>query len=53
MMNHIYQYVDTIYFSVGEKNMRSQAAMKKIGGRLLNAEEVREKELELKNAVGF
>lgn len=39
-MTHIYQYVDTIYFSVGEKNMRSQMAMKKIGGQLLTNDQI-------------
>lgn len=41
MMSHIYQFVDTIYFTVGEKNLRSQGAMKKIGGRLLTPEEIK------------
>lgn len=43
MMSHIYQYVDTIYFSVGDKNIRSQMAMKKIGGKLLTSEQIKER----------
>lgn len=35
MMSHIYQWVDTIYFAVGQHNIRSQIAMAKIGGRML------------------
>jgi predicted acetyltransferase len=36
MMTHIYQWVDNIFFTVGQKNMRSRKAVEKIGGRLLS-----------------
>jgi hypothetical protein len=32
MMTHIYQWVDTIYFTVGVNNKRSRRAIEKIGG---------------------
>lgn len=32
MMTNAYDFVDTIYFLVGENNLRSRAAMTKIGG---------------------
>ena len=48
MMSHIYQFVDTIYFTVGEKNFRSQGAMKKIGGILLTPEQIKQKEIPLR-----
>ncbi len=35
MMTHIYQWVDNIFFIVGENNIRSRTAMTKIGGKLL------------------
>jgi len=34
MLNHAFQYVDTVVFWVGETNMRSRKAMEKIGGKL-------------------
>lgn len=40
MMTHIYQYIDTIYFSVGDQNMRSQMAIRKIGGKLLTNSQI-------------
>lgn len=36
MMSHIYQWVDNIFFEVGENNLRSRKAMEKIGGILLD-----------------
>jgi RimJ/RimL family protein N-acetyltransferase len=35
MLNHIFQYVDSVQFHVGEKNFRSRKAMEKIGGIFL------------------
>lgn len=35
MLNHAYQFVDTVFFEVGECNTRSQLAMKKIGATLV------------------
>jgi len=32
MMTNVYNHVDTIYFFVGENNLRSRGAMTKIGG---------------------
>jgi len=34
MLDHAFSFVDTVIFWVGEKNWRSQGAMKKIGGVL-------------------
>lgn len=34
MLSHIFQFVDTVYFNVADQNIRSQLAMKKIGGVL-------------------
>ena len=34
MLNHAFEYVDTVQFEVGENNTRSQLAMKKIGAKL-------------------
>jgi RimJ/RimL family protein N-acetyltransferase len=34
LLTHIYQWVDTVYFAVGENNTRSRNAMSKIGGIL-------------------
>jgi RimJ/RimL family protein N-acetyltransferase len=31
MLNYTFQFVDTVYFVVGENNLRSRKAMKKIG----------------------
>jgi len=32
MLEHAFQFVDTVVFYVGEQNVRSQKAMEKIGG---------------------
>jgi RimJ/RimL family protein N-acetyltransferase len=34
MLNHAFQFVDTVVFWVGESNLRSRSAMEKIGGVL-------------------
>jgi RimJ/RimL family protein N-acetyltransferase len=34
MLDHAFQYVDTVIFRVGEANLRSRGAMRKIGGVL-------------------
>lgn len=34
MLDHAFQHVDTVWFVVGEHNLRSRAAMQKIGGVL-------------------
>jgi RimJ/RimL family protein N-acetyltransferase len=35
MMTHIFQWVDTVLFSVGANNTRSRKAVANIGGKLL------------------
>lgn len=39
MMSHIYDWIDTIFFSVGVNNKRSRRAVEKIGGQLLSPEQ--------------
>lgn len=39
LLEHIYQWVDTVYFTVGINNKRSRRAMEKIGGILLTPEQ--------------
>jgi len=34
MLEHAFQYVDSVVFWVGEANLRSRKAMEKIGGTL-------------------
>jgi N-acetyltransferase len=34
MLEHIYQWADTVWFHVGQQNWRSRKAMEKIGGQL-------------------
>ena len=36
MLDYAFQYIDTVYFIVGEKNQRSRKAMLKIGGLLVS-----------------
>jgi hypothetical protein len=36
MMTHIYQWVDSILFTIGSENLRSQMSIKNIGGKLLH-----------------
>ena len=40
MMDYAFQYVDTIYFHIGAKNIRSQKALEKIGGEKIDEFEV-------------
>ena len=42
MLDHAFSFVDTVIFWVGEKNWRSQGAMKKIGGVLREGRFTRE-----------
>jgi N-acetyltransferase len=42
MLDHAFGFVDTVVFWVGEKNWRSQGAMKKIGGVLRDGIFIRE-----------
>ena len=42
MLDHAFTFVETVIFLVGENNLRSQAAMKKIGGILRDGLYVRE-----------
>ncbi|HJY19679.1 MAG TPA: GNAT family N-acetyltransferase, partial [Chthoniobacterales bacterium] len=35
MLNHAFRFVDRVLFVVGEKNLRSQKALEKIGARFL------------------
>lgn len=39
MLDHAFQFVDRVLFRVGENNLRSQKALKKIGARLRGTEE--------------
>jgi N-acetyltransferase len=39
LLNHIYQWVDTVYFAVGVNNIRSRTAMGRIGGVLLTPQQ--------------
>jgi RimJ/RimL family protein N-acetyltransferase len=36
MLDHAFRFVDRVLFQVGEKNIRSQNALRKIGARFLN-----------------
>jgi N-acetyltransferase len=40
MLDHAFQFVDRILFVVGEKNLRSQKALEKIGARFLKKTEL-------------
>ena len=40
MMDYAFHYVDTIYFHIGAKNIRSQKALEKIGGEKIDEFEV-------------
>jgi RimJ/RimL family protein N-acetyltransferase len=53
MMTHMYQWVDTILFTVGANNLRSRKAMTKIGGQLLAPEEIHQRNLTTSNSVIF
>lgn len=53
MMSHIYQWVDTIYFSVGINNIRSRTAMTRIGGVLLTPQQEIEKDVIVPGSVVF
>lgn len=53
MMSHIYQWVDTIYFTVGVNNLRSRRAMANIGGQLLTPEETEQRKVALQGSVIF
>jgi N-acetyltransferase len=39
LLDHAFTFVDTVVFTVGENNVRSQKAMQKIGGVLVGTEE--------------
>jgi len=40
MLRHAFQVVDTVFFRIGENNLRSRRAMEKIGGQLADQTEV-------------
>lgn len=40
LLTHAFRFVDTVYFRVGESNIRSRRAMEKIGGRLTDLRDV-------------
>ena len=40
MLDHAFQFVDRVVFVVGEKNLRSQKALEKIGARFLRTKQV-------------
>lgn len=40
MLDHAFQFVDRVVFVVGEKNLRSQKALEKIGARFLRKKQV-------------
>lgn len=53
MLSHIYQWVDTIYFTVGVNNVRSRIAMSRLGGVLLTPEQEVEKDVVTPGSVLF
>lgn len=53
MLTHIFQYVDNALFTVGKNNIRSQTAMKRIGGKLLSEDEVSKREIPYVDSVVF
>lgn len=40
MLAHAFRFVDTVYFRVGETNLRSRKAVEKIGGKLTDKTDV-------------
>jgi N-acetyltransferase len=40
MLNHAFQFVDTVLFEIGSGNIRSQKAMERIGGKKISESEV-------------
>jgi RimJ/RimL family protein N-acetyltransferase len=44
MLAHAFQYVDKVFFFVGEKNFRSRKAMEKLGAKLMEISERQPKE---------
>ncbi|ROH99458.1 GNAT family N-acetyltransferase [Chryseobacterium daecheongense] len=40
MLDYIFQYVDKVYFHIGENNLRSQISMERLGGKKIAEEEV-------------
>lgn len=53
MMTHIYQWVNTIYLTVGVNNIRSQTAVTRIGGVLLTPQQELEKKVVTPGSVVF
>ncbi len=53
MLDYAFQFVETVYFVVGINNLRSQKAMEKIGGVLVNDHSKLPLEKSLKDSVAF
>lgn len=53
MLNHAFQYVDTVEFVVGARNVRSRKAMEKLGGKLTRTLVEREPEGDLRESVVY
>jgi N-acetyltransferase len=51
MLTHIYQWVNTVYFSIGINNTRSRMALLKIGGALLTPEQQIERKMIVTRSV--
>lgn len=53
MLNHAFQNIDTVYFHVGENNLRSQKALAKIGAHFYERREETSNDGSLKITVVF
>jgi N-acetyltransferase len=53
MLTHIYEWVNTVYFTVGANNVRSRKAMGRIGGVLLTPEQEVERKVVAPGSVVF
>ncbi len=40
MLNHIFQFVDSVYFHIGSQNLRSQMAISKLGAKKIKEQEI-------------
>jgi RimJ/RimL family protein N-acetyltransferase len=43
MLEYVFQFVETVFFEIGEKNWRSRKAIEKLGARLLTSQLLDEK----------
>jgi N-acetyltransferase len=53
MLNHAFQFVECVEFFVGAENWRSQAAMKKSGGKLIHSVTEKEPEGDLRKSLVY